>query len=77
MEENQLAMADALAEAQRTAGIDRARLAMKAQQLDRRFNGKDCVDCTDPIPQERLQSQRIRCTKCESALEQRRKHFGQ
>lgn len=75
MEENQLELADALAEAQRNAGIEQARRKM-AEQHDPSFDGVHCIDCDEDIPEERLAAKRIRCTRCESARERRNKIFG-
>jgi RNA polymerase-binding transcription factor DksA len=36
------------------------------------FNGRDCVDCVEPIPAERRQLGKVRCVGCQGVLERRR-----
>ena len=35
------------------------------------FNGVDCLDCGEVVPDKRLAFGRIRCTSCESLLEEK------
>ncbi|MDI1360631.1 hypothetical protein [Methylotenera sp.] len=44
--------------------------ALLAPQKHPDFVAPFCLDCTDEIPEERLAAGRIRCTHCESILEQ-------
>lgn len=37
------------------------------------FDGKDCLECSDPMPAARLLAGRIRCTRCETIVEKRNK----
>ena len=75
MEENQFELADALAEAQRNAGIAIARRQMVAQS-DPNFDGEHCIDCDEKIAPQRLLLKRMRCTACESLVERRNKTLG-
>lgn len=75
MEENQLELADEIAEKQRSTGIDMIRQRL-AEQTHPDFDGENCVECGDTMPALRLQLKRIRCTGCETALEKRKKMFG-
>lgn len=36
------------------------------------FDGAHCLDCGDDMPELRLQMHRIRCTSCETVVEQAR-----
>lgn len=40
------------------------------------FNGKDCVECDDPLPDLRIADRRIRCVPCQTAIERRFKTTG-
>ena len=39
------------------------------------FNGADCVDCGDPLPNARLLWRKVRCTSCQTALEKIKRHL--
>lgn len=39
------------------------------------FNGRDCVDCWDELPAERLADGRVRCVSCQTALETKRSRY--
>lgn len=75
MEEHQFELADALAEAQRNAGIAIARRQMGAQSAPN-FDGEHCIDCEEKIAPQRLLLKRMRCTACESIVERRSKALG-
>lgn len=40
------------------------------------FDGLNCVECEDPLPEVRLTMKRIRCVACQSVIESRVKFFG-
>ena len=40
------------------------------------FNGTDCVECEDPLPELRITNRRIRCVACQTAIERRVKTTG-
>ena len=40
------------------------------------FNGKNCIDCGDEIPEERLKMGKIRCVYCQEILEKKEKLKG-
>lgn len=40
------------------------------------FNGKDCLDCEDPLTVGRLEMGRIRCVGCQEFLEKKGKLYG-
>jgi RNA polymerase-binding transcription factor DksA len=50
--------------------------AKLAPQFDSRFNGKDCIDCDDELPAERLAMQRVRCAPCQEIVDKRMKLRG-
>lgn len=50
-----------------------AQIGKSAPETHPNFNGLDCVDCEDPIPEARLAHGRVRCVACQTRLEQRRK----
>jgi RNA polymerase-binding transcription factor DksA len=54
------------------ASIEEARRRL-LPQVYHGFDGKHCVECHAVIPDARLAMQRVRCTPCESELEQARK----
>lgn len=43
---------------------------------DEAFDGANCVECEDPLPELRLRIGRIRCVACQTRVEQRGKFFG-
>lgn len=71
---DELDRAAAIADAINTEGVDKSREFMKPQQ-ERDENGewpiKECVDCDDELPVERLNLARIRCVTCQEKLEKR------
>lgn len=40
------------------------------------FDGVCCIDCGEEIPEERLNMKRIRCTHCQTLIENRAKRFA-
>lgn len=42
-------------------------------QRDPDFDGSNCLDCTDPIPELRLKMGRIRCVDCQTVIERKQK----
>lgn len=50
--------------------------AKNKPEFDERFNGKDCAECGDPLPQERIAMYRVLCTCCQSDKEKREKLFA-
>lgn len=75
MEEKEFEMADQLAQAQRDSQIMASRQALAPQQ-DNRFDGANCVECSNEMPKERIAMGRIRCTACQTQLEKRGKFFA-
>jgi RNA polymerase-binding transcription factor DksA len=45
--------------------------AKNAPQFDSRFNGTDCIDCEEAIPQERLNMSKVRCCECQEVVDKR------
>lgn len=45
-------------------------------QHEEGFDGLNCVECEDPLPEIRLTMKRIRCVACQSVVESRGKFFG-
>lgn len=67
-------MADLIDDAQDKEFMEReSSLAAALQKLKPQthpdFNGSDCVDCSDPMPDVRLRMGRIRCVYCQELLE--------
>lgn len=71
MNEKDLELADALAQAQRDNGIANSKRAM-APQRHPNFDGLHCVDCEVEIPAARLAMHRVRCTGCQAYIERTR-----
>lgn len=74
MEENELLMAERLAENERDAGIAAARAALQETHPD--FDGENCVGCGNEIPAARLALKAIRCVECKSRLEAQQRGFA-
>lgn len=72
MDENQIEIADEIAEAEREIGLKNAREAL-APQFDESFDGETCVDCPEKLPANRIADGRIRCTVCQSIVEKKKK----
>lgn len=75
MEERELELAEQYSEQERSRRIEESRRAL-APERDDRFDGEHCIECPTRMPPERLAMGRIRCVKCQSELERRRKLFG-
>lgn len=71
MNEKDLELADALAQAQRDRGIQSAQRAVKPEKHPD-FDGLHCVDCDAVIPHPRLDMGRIRCVACQAFIERTR-----
>lgn len=71
-QEQQFEMADRLAEAEREAGITRARKRI-APETHPDFDGTHCVECEVDIPAARLALGKVRCVDCQLLLERGRK----
>ena len=54
---------------------ERAR-ELNAPQTHQDFDGKNCVECGDEMPKERLAMQRVRCVHCQTAIEEKRKRYA-
>lgn len=50
--------------------------AKNKPEFDPSFNGKDCVECAEPIAKERIQMHKVRCTTCQADKERREKLFA-
>lgn len=50
--------------------------AKNKPEFDPSFNGKDCVDCGEPIVALRIQMHKVRCTQCQTDKEKRDKLFA-
>lgn len=76
MNERQMELAQRLEEADREAGIARARAALTALQDSEAEKSGDCADCGEPIPDMRRQlvPNATRCTSCQAHFE--RQHRG-
>ncbi len=72
MDERELEQAARNTEHINAAGLERVRQLLEPESHPD-FDGKHCIDCGNPIPKERLQAGRIRCTDCQSLLEQLRR----
>lgn len=53
---------------------EQAAISARARELNRPefhpdFDGENCVECGDPMPQGRLILKRVRCVECQSFLE--------
>lgn len=68
MDEWMLEQAARLEEAERENARVKNREAL-APQKHPGFNGHDCIDCEEPIPEARLAMGRIRCVECQSRRE--------
>lgn len=64
--------ATALAAALTDSAIAAARLA-NAPESHPDFDGETCIDCGDDIPKDRLALGKIRCIRCQTVLEHRKK----
>lgn len=58
-------------EAYRSAAIRAASGSLRESHPE--FDGATCLDCSDEMPVERLKLGRIRCVRCQTLLEKRRK----
>jgi phage/conjugal plasmid C-4 type zinc finger TraR family protein len=68
--------AQAAEETQRAAALSRARKkSLVARSSERPGAPRDCIDCEEPIPKERLTAlpQARRCVQCERIYEGRRR----
>ena len=70
MDENTLAMAEALTRSEVVAGIERVVAQLPKQPPN--FNGC-CTHCQDPLPAVRLSFGATTCVICQTAIEQRAK----
>lgn len=71
MEENELEMAERLAQQQRDAKIAEVRESVLPEYHED-FDGKNCVDCGNGVGALRLKMGRIRCVECQTVREKRR-----
>lgn len=67
--------ANALAAALTKGAIDAARRATEPETHPD-FDNETCVECGDPIPEERLAMGKIRCVRCQAAREHRSKLYA-
>ena len=67
--------ASALASALTEGAIAVARAA-SAQETHPDFDGETCVECGDDMPPERLKLGRVRCVRCQSALEHKKNQYA-
>ncbi len=70
---NENDMASDLEEAFREKAIKAAQLSLKQHHPD--FDGVNCLDCREPVPELRLTMGRIRCVYCQNIEERRQKGF--
>lgn len=75
MEENELEMAEKFSQSQRDFMIAISRQALQAEHHED-FDGLHCLDCGEGIIKQRLDSGRIRCTDCQSALELKARQYS-
>lgn len=61
--------ASALTDTLTRAAIVAASIAACRKEFHADFDGVHCVECGDPIPEKRLAAGRVRCTACQSLLE--------
>jgi len=78
MNERQMELAQRLEEADREAGIARARAALMPLQDREAENSGDCADCGNSIPEMRRQlvPNATRCTPCQAHFEKRHRGNG-
>jgi RNA polymerase-binding transcription factor DksA len=50
--------------------------AKNKPEFDERFNGKDCVECGEPVEPARLALYKVRCFACQSEKEQRERMYA-
>lgn len=55
--------------------LDNQRVKNKPE-FDERFNGKDCVECEEPIEPVRIELYKIRCFACQSDKEKRERMYA-
>jgi RNA polymerase-binding transcription factor DksA len=72
MDEKMLEFAEALASAQLQNGIDKVRA--KVRERDPNFSGL-CEDCSDDIPEARLNTGATTCVECQTERELRQAQY--
>jgi RNA polymerase-binding transcription factor DksA len=72
MDEKTLEFAEALAASLLENGIEKVRAQVR--QRDPNFDGL-CVDCSDEIPERRVDTGAVTCTECQQERELRALHY--